>query len=188
MPPIRKYDREKIIEVALNIVERSGLENLTARALARELGCTVNPIFHNFSSMDELTKELYDRIYEIYKIAMLEGSKKEKSYKGMGLAYISFAKNHPEFFKMLFMQTTNLEPKDFVIADKIGDEVIKSGQKLTGFSFEEQKAFHVKVWIFTHGIACLVATKTVKMTDAEIDKLLESTVREMVRGYKERNK
>ena len=33
-----------------------------------------------------------------------------------------------------------------------------------------------KMWIFTHGIACLLATKTVKFTDEEIEELLVSTV------------
>ncbi|MCI9177146.1 MAG: WHG domain-containing protein [Clostridia bacterium] len=40
------------------------------------------------------------------------------------------------------------------MTDSAGDDIIKAGQKLTGLSYEEQKKFHVKVWIFTHGIAC----------------------------------
>jgi len=31
------------------------------------------------------------------------------------------------------------------------------------------------VWIFTHGLACLVATKTIKIKDEELDLLLEIT-------------
>ena len=81
------------------------------------------------------------------------------------------------------MQKTSLNAENFITADDAGDNVIKTGQILTGLSFEEQKKFHVKVWIFTHGIACLVATNTVKFSDSEIDKLLESTVREMLKGY-----
>ena len=67
---------------------------------------------------------------------------------------------------------------------KVGDNVIKAGQKLTGLSFEEQKKFHIKVWIFTHGIACLVATATIKISDEEISELLRSTVLEMLKGLK----
>ena len=82
------------------------------------------------------------------------------------------------------MQKTNLNAEKFVMTDAIGDNVIKAGQKLTGFSYEEQKKFHIKVWIFTHGIACLVATKTVEFSDEEISNLLENTVAEMARGLK----
>jgi len=45
----------------------------------------------------------------------------------------------------------------------MSNDVIKKGQILTGLSYEEQTKFHVKVWIFTHGIATLLATNTVKM-------------------------
>ena len=47
---------------------------------------------------------------------------------------------------------------------------------------EEQKKFHVKVWIFTYGIACLLATRTVKFTDEEIEELLVSTVDAMLKS------
>lgn len=99
-------------------------------------------------------------------------------------SYWGFAKDYPEFFKIIFMQKTDLNAENFVMSDKVGDNVIKAGQKLTGLSFEEQKKFHIKVWIFTHGIACLVATATIKISDEEISELLGSTVLEMLKGLK----
>lgn len=188
MPPIKKYSKDTIIEVAMQLIEKHGFKNLTARALAHELGCTVNPIFNNFKSMEELEHSVYERIYEMYKTQMIEGSIAENGYKGMGLAYIDFARKHPEFFKILFMQTTTMNPEKFILADSVGNNVIEVGQKLTGLSYEEQKSFHVKVWIFTHGIACLIATDTVKMDDREVEELLGATVVEMLRGYKEGKK
>lgn len=82
------------------------------------------------------------------------------------------------------MQKTDLSAESIVINDDMGNDVIKMGQILTGLSYEEQTKFHVKVWVFTHGIACLVATRTVQFTDNEIAELLESTVRQMLVGYK----
>lgn len=185
MPPVKKYTKEDIINVAYNIVKNEGYEGVNARRIARELGCSVQPIFHNFSSMDELNKEVYVKIYDKYKEYMISGKdNKENAYKHMGLAYIKFAKDYPEFFKILFMQKTDLSAESIVINDDMGNDVIKTGQILTGLSYEEQTKFHVKVWIFTHGIACLVATKTVQFTDNEIADLLESTVRQMLVGYK----
>ncbi|MDE5630473.1 MAG: hypothetical protein K2I70_02630, partial [Bacilli bacterium] len=109
--------------------------------------------------------------------------------KEMGLNYIRFAKDYPEFFKIIFMQASNLDAENFIMADNAGNDVITSGQKLTGLSFEEQKKFHIRVWIFTHGIACLVATNTITISDDEISELLGNSVRQMLIGYlKEREK
>lgn len=184
MPPARKYKKEDIVDVAYEIVKKEGYESINARRIAKELGCSVQPIFHNFSSMEEVNKEVYIKIYNEYKVYMKNGrASKEKAYKQMGLSYIKFAKDYPEFFKILFMQKTDMSAESIIINDDMGNDVISAGQILTGLSYEEQTKFHIKVWIFTHGIACLVATKTVKFTDEELEELLETTVREMLRGY-----
>lgn len=183
MPPIKKYDRESIINIALEIAKNEGFDKINARRIARELNSSVNPIFNNFKNMDELKKEVYIRIYELYKEYMLRDINEEKAYKKMGLNYIRYAKDYPLFFKLIFMQSTNLNAADFIMADEIGDNVIKKGQLLTGLNYEEQKKFHIKVWIFTHGIASLVASGTIKFSDEEIAGLLENTVREMLEGY-----
>lgn len=183
MPPTRKYTKEEIIKVAYDLAKREGLNSINARRIASILGSSVQPIFHNFKNMEELKKTVYDKIYSLYQEYMQNGSKKEKPYKEMGLSYIRFAKDYPEFFKIIFMQKTSLNPEGFILADNKSNKVIELGQQLTGLSFEEQKIFHVRVWIFTHGIACLVATNTIKISDKEIDKLLESTVKDMLKGY-----
>ncbi len=186
MPPIKKYDKEKVIATALKIAKKEGLDSLNARRIAKELNSSVNPIFNNFKNMDELKIAVYKKIYDIYLEYMNRDSNSKKAYKETGLNYIRFAKDYPEFFKIIFMQKTNLNAKSFITSDDAGNDVLKKGQALTGLDYETQKDFHVKVWIFTHGIACLVATKTINFSELEISNLLEATVKEMLIGFKER--
>lgn len=184
MPRNIVFKKEDVLNTAYKLVEKEGFEGINARRIASELNSSVHPIFKHFKDMEELKKAVYEKIYRKYQEYMSVNENEEHAYKKMGLSYIKFAKDHPEFFKIIFMQKTNLNAENFVMADKIGDDVIKKGQILTGLSFEEQKKFHVKVWIFTHGIACLVATKTVEFSDEEISKLLGNTVLEMLKGFK----
>lgn len=184
MPPLIKFTKDDITNIAYEIVKEEGFESINARRIASELNSSVQPIFHNFSNMEELKKAVYEKIYNTYMDYMKVDENDVRAYKNMGLSYIKFARDYPKFFKIIFMQKTTLNAENFVMTDTAGDSIIKTGQKLTRLSFEEQKKFHVKVWIFTHGIACLVATNTVKFTDEEIDNLLENTVLEMLKGYK----
>lgn len=188
MPPIIKYTKEDIINTALEIVKKEGFDGLNARKLAKELGSSIQPIFHKFSSMEELKKELSKIIYAKYQEYMHIGKNEEKYYKKMGLSYIKFAKDYPEYFKIIFMQSTKFNAEEFMMSDhNLGKEVIAAGQKLTGFNFEEQKKFHLKVWIFTHGLACLIATNTISIDEEQINELLEKTVMELLKGYKGEN-
>lgn len=186
MPPVRKFQRKDIIEVAYQLVNKEGIQSVNARRISRELGCSVQPIFHNFTTMDQLIHEVYQKIYAKYKEYMLRDGHDPHAYKQMGLSYIQFASDYPEFFKIMFMKKTELDAENFMMIDALGDNIIKAGQQLSGLSYEEQKKFHVKVWIFTHGIACLVATKTIRFSKDEIEKLLGDSVIEMLRGYKEK--
>lgn len=184
MPPIKKIQKEDIINTAYEIVKKEGMEAVNARKIAKIMNCSIQPIFHNFETMEELKKVVMQKVYETYVEYMKEGKKQEKAYKGMGMYYIKFAKDFPQFFKLLFMSESKLSATNFIIEDDAGNEVIKSGMELTGFSYEEQKKFHLKVWIFTHGLATLVATKTCDLSEEEIDELLGTTVIEMLKGYK----
>lgn len=182
MPPVKKFLKEDIVKVAYELVKKEGMDALNARRVARELNSSVQPIFHNFESMDDLKNEVSDRIMLKYREYMLSGIHEKDAYKQTGLSYIRFAKDYPEFFKVIFMQRTSLDVEKFMMLDYSSDEVIKAGQEMTGLSYEEQKKLQVKVWMFTHGIACLVATGTVNFTDEEISELLGRTVYEMVIG------
>lgn len=189
MPPVRKYDKDSIIKASLKLIESEGIVNFNARRLASYLGCSVQPIFHYFTNMEELAKEVYKSIYDFYSRLMIEASKeKEESYKKTGLAYIRFAREHKEFFKIIFMQKTELNVNNFMASGEEVDDIIKVGQKFTGLNSIEQKDFHKRVWIFTHGIACLVNTETVSLSDKEVESLLTNAVRSMLLGYKEGKK
>lgn len=186
MPRKTKFQKEEIINSAYEIVMEQGFDQLNARKIAKRLGCSVQPIFHNFSSMEELMSEVHDKIYQTYVSYMSVDLREEKAYKKMGMSYIQFAKDYPQFFKILFMHQTNQKVESFVQKDALHDHIIQAGQQLTHLSYEDQKNFHIKVWIFTHGIACLIASDTVQLNQQEIATLLETTVIEMMNGLKKK--
>ncbi len=184
MAGIPKNTKEDIVDAAFEIVKEKGLEGLNARDVAKKLKCSIQPIFYQFATMEDLKQAVLDKIYNIYREYMLSGENSEQAYKSMGNSYIKFAKDYPECFKILFMQKTEMNSNNYAQIDHLGDKIIQTGQKFTDLSYEEQTEFHLKVWIFTHGIATLIVTGTLKLTDKEIDKLIETTVRQMAKGYK----
>lgn len=110
MPPKFMFTKEQLIEASLNIIRRGGPQSLTARSLAGELGCSVKPIFGLFKNMEEVRLETIkaaDGIYRGYIGAASHAE--EKPYKAMGMAYIRFATEEKELFKLLFMRDRSAE-------------------------------------------------------------------------------
>lgn len=174
MSGIKKIQKEDILKSALDIARESGIENVQARNIAKRLNCSTQPIFYQFANMEELKRELLKKILEVYRNYLKVSENSKTPYKDEGQGYIRFAKEEPKLFSIIFMSENNLTPENFVSYDnENGRETLKNVCKVTGIiSKEEAKKFHLKMWMFTHGIATLIATKTCEFSDKEISKML----------------
>lgn len=60
MPPKIRVEKEDIIKAAAEIVREKGISSLNARAVAAKLGVSTQPIFSNYSTMEELKKKCWN--------------------------------------------------------------------------------------------------------------------------------
>lgn len=175
MPPRVKITKESIIETALETVRRFGDNALNARAIAKALDCSTQPVFFNFSSMDDLRREVLfaaDGLYREY-INREIAAGKYPEYKASGMAYIRFAKEEKELFKLLFMRDRTNENKISEIKDdKMIFDIVKSA---TGFDEDRARRFHLEMWVFVHGIAVMTATGYLELDEELISKMLTDT-------------
>ena len=158
MAPKIKITKQDIIDTAVDIVRQDGAEALNARNIAAILDCSTQPIFSNFRSMDEVKEAVLERA-----ISICEGfSAREIEsglypvYKATGMAYIRFAKEEAQLFKLLFMRDRNGEllTKEAVFFDNMMPIV----QKSVGIEIDKAKLFHLEMWAYVHGIATMFAT------------------------------
>ena len=158
MPPKAKFSKKEIIEAAVDIVKAEGSQALTARALGAKLGTSSSPIFTVFQNMDEVQQEVLksaNQLYENYLETDMK-SKEYPPYKSSGMAYIRFAKEEKELFKLLFMRDRS-EEKLSENKEEIRQLIHLIKQNLN-ISEDEAYLFHLEMWIYVHGIATMAAT------------------------------
>lgn len=173
MPPKVRYDRQAMLEAAFSLVRQEGADALNARRIAAVLGCSTQPLFRAFSSMEEIRAEMRgmaQRCFEgyIHRSPALD----PLSYKASGLAYILFAKEEPHLFRLLFMC-------DRLAGDVPGpgeapgeSYVLEALMSQTGFTQQQAMEFHLQMFIFTHGLASMIATHYVAYHQEELGRLL----------------
>ena len=157
MPPKIKITKKDIIEISLELIRRNGTDALNARNIASALGCSTQPIFSNFKDMEELQKEITLATYQRY-LRFIEDeikSGKYPQYKSFGMAYIRFAKDDRELFRLLFM--CDRENKDFIPTDDF-DTSVEIIMNANGITREKAELIHLEMWAFVHGIATMFAT------------------------------
>lgn len=174
MPPRMLFKKEDVLNVAYEIVRKEGFANLNARRIAACMNSSVHPIFRHFTDMDDLKKAVYDKMFEKYHEYMFSGEEKPRPYKEMGMSYIRFAKDYPEFFKTIFMNNGKIIPEELIMSDtELYKNILKNVGDVTGISKEENvKEFHLKMWIFTHGIATMLASGTCDISEEQVSEML----------------
>ena len=80
---------------------------------------------------------------------------KYPAYKASGMAYVRFASEERELFKLLFMRDRSGGEQEST--DEI-PEIVEYLSKTLGISRDEARFFHLEMWICVHGIATLIAT------------------------------
>lgn len=158
MPPKIKITKEDIINTAVNIVRKEGVPALNARNIAGALNCSTQPVFSNFATMDELRQAVVEAADSLCQEYMQRETEKGQypTYKASGMAYIRFAKEEKELFKLLYMRDRTEEkiPEDTDINKQMESMV----QSNTGLNGMDAKLFHLEMWAYVHGIATMIAT------------------------------
>ncbi len=171
MPPKVKVAKKDIIAAALDAVRKEGEGGINARAIASVLGCSTQPVFSNFFSMEELKEQTAKSAYEIYEgfIRREVENGKYPPYKSFGMAYISFAKEEKELFKLLFM--CDRSEKSFT---PTGDFVasVEMIMQANGISKETAELMHLEMWTFVHGIGTMLATSFLSLEDELISRMM----------------
>ena len=174
MPTKVRITKNMILDTAFDIARSGGLEDVSNREIASRLGCSIRPIYYQFKNTDELKGELYAKIEKYFYTYLMDNMRDDiPPYKQVGINYIRFAREESHLFRILFMSETNLLPMGFITKDE--DDFSKLAKFIkfsTKLSDDDIKTFHVRMWLFAHVIASLVASNTVVFSDTQIEKLL----------------
>lgn len=188
MPPKIRIPKEDIVDRAVKIVREQGMDSLNARSLAKELGCSVQPIFRAFDSMGELKETVYSKTVEYYYQFLRESISEKDGLLGLEMAYIRFAREEKNFFRLLHMSDRIglKETKEFTSAG-INKEIIEVMAKMTGLTAEQATKLYLGVFYAAHGIASMIATNHCEFSDEEIKGIVESIFDGMVMKLKNDN-
>lgn len=191
MPPKAKFTRKEITEAALNIVRTEGMSALTARALGMRLGSSARPIFTVFKNMEEVQQVVIESVKALYKESVKQGLTWEHPFKGVGTQYILFSIHEPKLFQLLFM-TEQAGIPDFSgvlpLIEESYEEILLSIQKDYKISKFFAKNLYHHLWIYTHGIATLCATKMCRFTSEEISSMITEVCMSLLKTIKEKEK
>ncbi len=152
----KRFIIEDILEAAFQIVRKSGIKNLTARAIAQELKSSTMPIYTCVKSMREVEESVVKRAWLVlqdYQGKSWTGD----AYIDMGLGYVLFSKEEKFLFKCIHDESyeeinTRYSERNI----KINLEKLDNNPMFKNLSKDiaEKVLFHG--FLFSHGFASLL--------------------------------
>ncbi len=170
-----KISANDIIRGAIDIVRKSGDKKLSARELARHLGCSTQPILYHFSTMTELRASVLDLAEKIYMEYIARRLKNDSTaVQSIAISHAVFARIEPHLFAFLFLDSSGERlVKVPILANATKNanftEMIASA---TGLGTESSAKLFASIWWTAHGIATLRATGIAEYTDTEVAELI----------------
>ena len=185
MPPKPKVTKEQVIEAAAHIVRKEGMSGLTAKSLAAQLHCSTQPIFWLFEGMEEVRGAVTEKALEKFDEYLRTEVADVSAYKAIGLNYIRFAAEETEFFKLLFMSESS--GKDILTSHTEQAyvlHVLETKENITGARAQD---IYEEMWLFSHGIATMIATGTATFTPERIKEMLTAVYRGLTENSEKEN-
>lgn len=172
MPPKCRFTKKEIITAALDLTREHGISAVTARAVGTKLSSSSKVIFSIFENMEELHAEVIAAANEIYERFLAEdmSAGQYPIYKASGMAYIRFARQEKELFKLLFMRDRTRERQERQSVEI--EHIISIIQEATGLPKEKAYMFHLEMWVYVHGIATMIATDYLAWETGAISRML----------------
>lgn len=174
MPPTVRFTRDAVLHAACQLMRREGMEALNARAIAKELGGSTQPIFRLFTNMEDLRRELILYVARQFQAhAEADMAQSDSPYIQLCTTYLLYGRDEPELFKLLFMRDRVSEGQ---YSDQTNfDLVFNIIKKETPLEDETALRFFERTWLFIHGLAVCIATKYIPCQD---ERYLISMVKE----------
>lgn len=174
MPLTVRFTRDAVLHAACQLMRREGMDALNARAIAKELGGSTQPIFRLFTNMEDLHRELILYVARQFQAhAEADMAQSDSPYIQLCTTYLLYGRDEPELFKLLFMRDRVSEGQ---YSDQMNfDLVFNIIKKETPLDDETALRFFERTWLFIHGLAVCIATKYIPCQD---ERYLISMVKE----------
>lgn len=181
--------KNELIQKGLRILNKEGYEGFSLRKAAKECGVSQTAPYRHFKDKDELVEAIAVHALREFNLSLENAAAKasgpEEQLKEMGIAYIHFFAENPEYLKLLFL--SNLQgymgdmctEKDhyrkghpFATFFNAVERYIKAREDKTR-SAEE---LIVNCWGLVHGISVLIAFGQISGEDcpAIADKIIRN--------------
>ncbi len=180
-----RITKDMLVTAAAALVLREGLSALNIRSVAAELNCSIQPIFKNFGSMENLRSAVFEAIGDRYAEFIDRYVDKTDYLYTISLAHIRLAEEERHIFGTMFLTNEfGVRTVDGIVTASWNRETIECTAEQFGLTIHEAEAVYRDVRFYTFGIAREVYAGAVLLAPGETETLLRGAIESFCRTAK----
>lgn len=186
--------KEELLQTALEMIDTDGLDSITLRDLTQRLGTSRTAVYRHFASKEALILGVIEKGYENLDLIFTpifqdHIQSVDERFNAMGRAYLEFAIEHPNLYRLLFGDTYHQEREE--ICDYRDESQATGLYALIGLLLEAQEEGIIAsvdpmiqaamVWASIHGLASLLIDGHLMMSD-NMEAIYEYSIGVLLKG------
>lgn len=163
MPPKILVKKEDIVDATIELIRSQGPKALSARKIAAQLGCSSQPIYRVFKSMEELSIEVYQQLKKRERAYAIQFWEKDNTLMSLLEGFLSHAIREPNlrsFTEQMEEDKWDLVHKKYPVGIREMMEYLKADPILESLPEENIENIILNLIIYLHGLAGLGGNKT----------------------------
>jgi AcrR family transcriptional regulator len=185
--------RERILACACDLYLRDGLDGLTMRKLAKEVGVTAPAIYRHFVGREDVVADILreaHRTFSRHLYAALGAPTPLERFFGAGEGYLDFVIDHPRWYGMLFTSPEHLG------MDELPEDIESMGIAIHQFWIDrvrecmeagilkegDPRVASITMWAHAHGMVQLYHHGHFRMNAEEFRLLFKASGRRLFAG------
>lgn len=169
--------REALVDAGVRLVLEKGLEALNARGLAAQAGCSIQPVFRNFGSMENLRVAVFRELDAAYQSFIGARIDKADYLFTISLAHIALAQAQKNLFQAMFLTDEfGARTVEEIVQSSWNRETIDCTAAQYSLSLRGAEAVYRDVRFYAFGIALGVYAGTVVLEPEEAGALLRRAI------------
>ncbi|HWH29753.1 MAG TPA: TetR/AcrR family transcriptional regulator [Mycobacteriales bacterium] len=160
--------RQDLLRAAMDLLRETGDEDaVSVRAVAQRVGVSVPSIYLHFADkqalLDAVCEEVFEQLHVRLREAGEEGDDPFDGLRRQGNAYVRFALENPEHYRIVMMRSHDPGPesRDQLIASGAFGYLVESVRACIDAGVFEGDAVELalSLWAAAHGVAALLVAK-----------------------------
>lgn len=166
MAAIKRINKEMILNAAYELVRKEGFDSLSARKVAKEAGCSTQPIYENYHDMGAIIEQTLDTMKETYSVVKNKLRAEDASDYGVqAVAICDFANTENVLFRFFIMDDTEYRDDELFAETGAAGRLVKE----FGYTAEQAEQVNEKMKQYILGLSFMVNTGYVKFDKTTIE-------------------